>query len=360
MESGEKTEFGLYPLVLDPIFKHRIWGGRRLAELLGKKLPAGEPIGESWESSCRAGDNSRIANGALAGSTIADALETHREALLGPALSRRKRFPLLNKFVDAHDLLSVQVHPDERVAAQFAGAEAKTEAWYVIHADPGASLVKGLRPGVTKESFADAVRNDTVPALLNSVPVSAGDMVYVPAGCVHAMGGGLVVCEIQENSDTTYRVYDWARVDADGKPRQLHVEQAMQAINFEDRSPDKVAPIEVAEGRNTRTYLIACPHFAMQKLALKEPSIESTGGRRFESLMVLDGSAAIRTRDGGETRIFAGDSALIPACLGDYTIAPSGGVKILRVFVPDIETEIVHKLASQGITEEAVGAIVFE
>lgn len=354
-----KRTYRLYPFVLEPIFKYRIWGGRRLETMLGKKLPAGEPIGESWETSCRGNDNNVIRNGELAGSTLADVFRTDKEALVGHSLSGPAKFPLLNKFIDANDLLSVQVHPDEKAAAGVGDAEAKTEAWYIMHADPGATLIKGLKPGTTKAAFEDAVRSDTVPALLNSIPVATGDMVFVPAGCVHAMGKGLVICEIQQNSDTTYRVYDWGRVDADGKPRQLHVEQALRAINFEDRSPDKVRPIEVAEGRNKRAYLVACPYFAMQTLTLEEPMEESTRGERFESLMIVSGSAVIRTEGADETGISAGDSALIPACLGEYTIVPSGRCEILKIFVPDMEGEIIQELGSKGIAEETIRAVVF-
>ncbi|UCD57170.1 MAG: class I mannose-6-phosphate isomerase [Candidatus Hydrogenedentota bacterium] len=361
MESGKKSACGLYPLVLEPIFKYRIWGGRRLEKMLGKKLPAGEPIGESWEVSCRNGDNNVIRNGELAGSTLADVFKTNREALVGPSLFDRSKFPLLNKFIDANDLLSVQVHPDEKAAAQIAEAEAKTEAWYVIHADPRTTLVKGLKPGVTKEMFENAVHTDSIPTLLNSFSVSAGDMIFVPAGCVHAMGKGLVICEIQQNSDTTYRVYDWGRVGTDGKPRQLHVEQALQAINFEDRSPDRVPPVKVAEGANGRTYLIASPYFAAQMLTLVEPTKESAGKKRFESLMMVEGAAAIRAGDGGETRVSTGDSVLIPACISDYAIVPLGRCVLLRIFVPDdIEQEIVQRLRSEGIAEESIRGIVFE
>jgi mannose-6-phosphate isomerase len=185
-------------------------------------------------------------------------------------------------------------------------------------------------------------------------------MVFVPAGCVHAMGKGLVVCEVQQNSDTTYRVYDWGRVGADGKPRQLHVEQALEAIDFDDRSPDKVAPVDVVEGENKRSYLVACPHFAMQMLTLKESSRESTGKRRFESLMALDGSAVIRTEGCEDTVISAGDSVLMPACIGEYEIAPADGCEILRIFVPDIEEEIAQPLLSAGASREAIDAIVFK
>ena len=360
MESGEHHTPRSYPLILEPIFKYRIWGGRRLGKMIGKKLPADEPVGESWETSCRGDDNNVIKNGDLAGRTLADAIKADREALLGPAFGKGRRFPLLNKFIDAHDLLSVQVHPDEEVAASIAGAEAKTEAWYIMHADPGASLVKGLQPGVTREVFEEAILNDTVPTVLDSVPVSTGDMIFVPAGCVHAMGKGLVICEIQQNSDTTFRVYDWGRVGPDGKPRQLHVEQALMAINFDDRSPDKVAPIEVTEGANRRECLIACPHFAMERLMLEETTIESTRRERFESLMLVGGSATIRAEGCEETHVSAGDSALIPACIGEYEIAPADRCKLLRIFVPNIEEDIVRKLASKGIDEESIRTIVFE
>jgi mannose-6-phosphate isomerase len=328
--------------------------------MLNKKLPPGEPIGETWETSCRDDDNNIIKNGDLAGKTLADILADQRERLIGPALIECSKFPLLNKFIDANDLLSVQVHPNEAAAAEFGNAEAKTEAWYVIHADPGASLIKGLRPGVTKEIFEEAVLNDTVPTVLNSMPVSPGDMIFVPAGCVHAMGKGLIICEIQQNSDTTYRVYDWGRVGSDGKPRQLHIEQALRAINFEDDSPDRIQSIEVAEGKNKRRCLVACPYFAMEALTLDEPSQESTHEKRFESLMILKGDAIIHSGKGQETAVSTGDSVLMPACVGDYRVVPSGTCQLLRVFVPDIEMEIVKTLRSKGVAEEAIQAVIFE
>jgi mannose-6-phosphate isomerase len=377
----------LYPLVLAPIFKYRIWGGRRLEQFLLKKLPPGEPIGESWEVSCRDNDNSIIRNGELAGSTLAHVFNSNKEALLGSSFEKTMpdfqksrsdfvgaqhaaplqktipegpvKFPLLNKFVDANDLLSVQVHPDEKSAARFAGAEAKTEAWYIIHADSGATLIKGLKPDVTAKAFEEAIRNNSVPQLVNTFPVSNGDMIFVPAGCVHAMGKGLLVCEIQQNSDTTFRVYDWGRVGSDGKPRQLHVKQALQTINFSERSPNKVPPVEIAEGRNKRAYLVACRYFAVEQLKLEEPAHETTGGRKFDSLMVLRGRAVIRPAQGDETEISTGDSSLIPACVGDYTIVPVNRCTLLKVYVPDIEADIVGRLRGNGIHESTIWGIVF-
>ncbi|GAB4353082.1 MAG: class I mannose-6-phosphate isomerase [Candidatus Abyssubacteria bacterium] len=348
----------LYPLLLQPIFKHRIWGGRRLETVLGKNLPPNQPIGESWELSCRDDDNNIIRNGPLADKTLRDIFTTEKEALVGPRFRNAAKFPLLNKFIDANDLLSVQVHPNEECARRFPDAEAKTEAWYIIHAEPGASLIKGLKPGVTRQSFENAIRDGTVPDTLNQFPVSARDMVFVPAGCVHAMGKGLIVCEIQQNSDTTYRVYDWDRLGSDGKPRQIHVQQALETVNFNDRSPDKVATIAVLQGRNLTEYLVVCPYFSARLLRLEEPQKESTRHERFESLMITNGQGAIRAKN-GETRFVAGDSVLIPAAVGEYTIVPSGQCSLLKTYVPTLEDEL-RELRSKEIAEETIRAIVFD
>lgn len=360
MNGRKKNVTSLYPFILEPIFKYRIWGGRRLEEMLRKELPPDEPIGESWETSCRGDDNNVIRNGEMAGATLADVIKTHREALIGTSLPGEPDFPLLNKFIDANELLSVQVHPNEISAAEIEGAEAKTEAWYVIHADPGATLIKGLKADVTKELFEEAIHRNTIPETLNSIPVSSGDMVFVPAGCVHAMGKGLVICEIQQNSDTTFRVYDWGRVGQDGKPRQLHIEQALRSINFHDRSPDKVPPVTTARGNNTYAYMVACPYFAVQVLTCREAAEESTGGRRFESLMIADGAGKILTGNGDETPVSLGDSVLMPACVGDYVIEPADHCVIIRIYVPDLDTEIRQHLRAEGIPEAEIRAMVFE
>ena len=347
----------LYPFVLEPIFKQRIWGGRRLEAMFAKRLPPTGPIGESWEISCRGQDNSVIRNGRFAGKTLRDMAERFPEQLLGSAGS--PHFPLLNKFIDANALLSVQVHPDEQSARRFPGAEAKTEAWYILHADPGATLVKGLRPGTTRERFCEAIRTDTVPSVLHTFPVFTGDTVFVPAGCVHAMGAGLVVCEIQENSDTTFRVYDWDRVGADGKPRQLHIEQAIEAIHFDDVSPEKVPPVETVQGGNRRELLVACRQFAAELLEIAAPVHDTTGGRRLDTYMMLEGAATIRGGSGSDVPLQVGDSAIIPASLGEYAIIPSGRCSVIRVFVPDIEADIASRLRAAGLTEDVFGETIF-
>ncbi len=348
----------LYPFLLEPIFKYRIWGGRRLESMLGKRLPPSEPIGESWEISCRGDDNSVIRNGSLAGKNLRDVLETRPEDLLGTSAGRIPKFPLLNKFIDANQLLSVQVHPGESDAGRFPGAEAKTEAWYVLHAEPGATLVKGLKRGTTRRRFEEAIRQNTVPSLLNIFPVSEGDTVFVPAGCVHAMGAGLVVCEIQENSDTTFRVYDWGRVGADGTPRQLHIEQALEVINFEDTSSEKIAPIDIIKGLNKRRFLVACPYFAAELLELEAQIQEETGMKRFDTYMITRGSAVLKASGCEDVRISAGDSVLVPASVGEYAIVPSDRCEMLKVFVPDIEIDIAARLRSAGIAEERIRTFI--
>jgi mannose-6-phosphate isomerase len=226
----------LYPLTFQPIFQERIWGGRKLETLYGKPLPPGKIIGESWEISDRADANSVVTNGPLAGRSLADLMAAHREAIMGRARSPDGRFPLLIKLLDAQDNLSLQVHPPQHLAADLGGC-AKTEMWYVSAAEPGALLYAGLRHGVTREQFAEKTRDGTVAECFHQLPVREGDSLFLPSGRVHALGKGLVIFEIQQNSDTTYRVFDWNRVDASGKPRQLHVDESLKCIDFEDFEP---------------------------------------------------------------------------------------------------------------------------
>ena len=224
----------LYPLAFHPRFKERVWGGRRLGEFFGKPLPSGTPIGESWEIVDRSGDASVIANGPLAGRDLRWLMEHHAADLLGP--NPPERFPLLAKIIDANQDLSVQVHPPASVAEQL-GGEPKTETWYVIHASPGARIYAGLRTGVTRDTFAAAINEGTVEDCLHALPVKPGDALHLPSGRLHALGRGVMVFEIQQNSDTTYRVYDWNRPGLNGQPRELHLQPALASIHFDDHEP---------------------------------------------------------------------------------------------------------------------------
>lgn len=226
----------LYPLLFHPVYKERIWGGRRLAEHFGRALPPDVPVGESWEIADRPDTVSVIANGPLAGKTLRWLMEHHAPALLGTAPALNGRFPLLVKILDARTALSVQVHPPAHVAPALKG-EPKTEAWHVIHAEPGACIHAGLREPVTRQTFAAAIQQGCVTELIHTLPVQAGDSLFLPSGRVHALGGGVMVFEVQQNSDTTYRVFDWNRTGPNCQPRKLHIEQSLASIQFDDVRP---------------------------------------------------------------------------------------------------------------------------
>ncbi|HEX3719697.1 MAG TPA: type I phosphomannose isomerase catalytic subunit [Verrucomicrobiae bacterium] len=238
----------LYPLVFEPVFKERIWGGRNLEALYRKPLPPALPIGESWEISDWPGDESVIARGPLRGKTLRWLMEQCPEALLGPRDPMPSRFPLLIKILDAQQTLSLQVHPPAERAVELHG-EAKTEMWYVAQAAAQAELFVGLKRGVGRAEFEQKLADQTVAECFHRIPVKEGDAMFLPSGRVHALGAGLVIFEVQQNSDTTYRVFDWNRVDRSGKPRELHVPQSLASIDFNDFEP----------GLLPRTTLSAAP-----------------------------------------------------------------------------------------------------
>lgn len=238
----------LYPLTFHPIFKERVWGGRSLETLYEKSLPPGVRIGESWEISDRPGDVSVIANGPLAGKDLRWLMEHHERDLLGNAKPLNGRFPLLVKLLDAQEKLSLQVHPPAQKAPEL-GGEPKTELWYIAQAAPGAELYVGLKRDVTREAFEKRIQTGDVADCFHRLPVKAGDAMFLPSGRVHAIGPGLVIFEIQQNSDTTYRVFDWNRVGLDGKPRELHVAQSLASIDFSDFEPALVDSAFSSAGR---------------------------------------------------------------------------------------------------------------
>src|SRR5271154_3896714 len=254
----------LYPFTFHPIFKERIWGGREIEKLYGKKLPAGKVIGESWEISDRPGDESIIANGQFAGKSLRWLMENHARELLGDAKpAAAGRFPLLCKILDARDKLSLQVHPPAAKAAELKG-EPKTEMWFIADAAPGAELFVGLKHGVTRAEFEKKIADGSVADCFHRVPVRAGDTMFLPSGRVHAIGAGLVIFEIQQNSDTTYRVFDWNRVGLDGKPRELHVAQSLASIGFNDFEPKLVETKFVTDGKIQKRSLVNDPLFNVE------------------------------------------------------------------------------------------------
>ena len=319
----------LYPLTFQPIFKDRVWGGREMERLYQKKLPPGRPIGESWEISDRPGDISVIANGPLAGKNLRWLMENHRAELLGnvkPATG--DRFPLLCKILDAREKLSLQVHPPAGKAAEL-GGEPKTEMWFIADAAPGAELFVGLKRGVTRAEFEGKIQTGEVAECFHRVPVRAGDAMFLPSGRVHAIGAGLVIFEIQQNSDTTYRVFDWNRVGLDGKPRELHVAQSLASIDFNDFEPALVPSRFVGDSLMQVRPLVRDPLFAVEawKLSGTKVSLEL---KKVQIVAVMGGQVEI---NGGSTsvKLSAGQFSLIPASLKRTEVLAKSDAALLRV-----------------------------
>jgi len=245
-----------------PIYMERVWGGRGLEQKLGRELPAEKVIGESWEIVDRPGEQSVVASGPLAGKTIRELLETASAEILGPGCDPAKPFPILVKWLDCQDRLSLQVHPPAEIAPSL-GGEPKTENWYIAECDEGASLIVGLKKGVTEAQFTEALQNNQAEACVHRFPVKPGDSILVESGRMHAIDAGNLILEIQQNSDTTYRVYDWGRVGLDGKPRQLHIEESLKSIDFNDFEPES---LKIIPGAQT---LADCKEFRIRKFELK-------------------------------------------------------------------------------------------
>ena len=307
------------PLTFEPIFMERMWGGHRLESEFGKRLPAETPIGESWEIVDRAEAESVVRHGPLRGQTLHQLWTQDRQSIFGDTPDA-PRFPLLIKLLDAHDKLSLQVHPPESVATKL-GGEPKTEFWYVAAALPGAQLFVGLRKPISRDQFEYAVHSGTVANCVHTILVKAGDAMFLPAGRFHAVGTGNLLVEIQQNSDTTYRVFDWNRVDDEGNPRQLHVDQALQCIDFNDVAPKLIeAQDEV---------LVRHELFEVQKWNLTAPREMAPVGQ-FAIVCCLTG--AVRCTD---VDLAPGEFCLVPASLPDRQVqAKAEATTLLRVTIP--------------------------
>jgi mannose-6-phosphate isomerase len=304
----------LYPLTFAPIFKERIWGGRKIEQLYGKPLPAGAPFGESWEISDRPGDESIITNGPLKGKTLHWLVENHGTELFGKPVTGN--FPLLIKILDAQEKLSLQVHPPAKLAPLL-GGEPKTEMWYIAHAEPGAELYVGLKHGVTRAEFETKIKSGKVEDCFHRVLVKTGDAMFLPSGRVHAIGAGLVIFEVQQNSDTTYRVFDWNRVDKNGKGRDLHVKESLASIDFEDFEP--------ALQPHGAESVVENDLFRVSKVDLQNSTTAKFGGE-LEIIGMLTGSATI---DGLTLR--PGQFCLVPACCSGVELRAEHSASFLRI-----------------------------
>ncbi len=307
------------PLVFEPLFMERVWGGRRLETLLGKRLQPGVRVGESWEIVDREEAQSVVHEGPLRGLTLHELWTEQRETIFGPGLADTPRFPLLCKILDAQDRLSVQVHPPTEIAARL-GGESKTEVWFILDALLESDLYAGLKRGVTRAVFEQALRDGRVAEQIHAFPIQAGDTMFIPSGRIHAIGAGNLIIEVQQNSDTTYRVFDWNRVGLDGEPRKLHVAESMESIDFADAEPRLCVP----QGET----LVECTNFRVERWALDQPRMSM--GQGFAIFSVVAG----RVRCGGH-EFSRGAFFLLPANAEDREIAPlEPGASVLRTTVP--------------------------
>jgi mannose-6-phosphate isomerase len=348
----------LYPLKFEPVYKNYIWGGRNLSRYR-KALPDGA-VAESWDLSCHPDGISVVSEGSLKGITLPELLKIYKSKLLGSDFpeSYSDSFPLLVKLIDANDKLSVQVHPDDEYAMVFEDANlGKNEMWYVIDAKPGAKLVCGLKPGTTKESFSEAIRNGNIDDYLSYLEVKPGDIVNIPAGVVHAIGEGILIAEIQQNSNTTYRVYDYDRVDKSGNKRPLHIAQALDVINFSAcGTRNKRSPLSVkVNDEFSKSYVVANRFFAAEIYDLNGKAFEEADGSKFFIYTFLEGHGEINYNN-GNTCVNAGDTVLIPASLGSYIL--KGSLKCLKSYIPNLHVDVVLKLKTAGFSKESIYDIV--
>ncbi len=345
----------LEPLHLRPRFAEAIWGGRRLADELGKMLPPDRQVGESWEVF---GTNP-IAHGQFRGMTLDEAGQRAPAEILGSRVLARQDaadgFPLLIKFIDAHRELSVQVHPDDEYAREHeANSRGKTEAWYIIHAPADAALVYGLRDGLDAGQVAESVARGNLHRDLTYLSVKPGDAVFVPAGTVHAIGAGILLYEVQQRSEITYRLYDWGRFGADGRPRELHVDRALAVLRLPQPPRRATRPLGVTVDRGRITFLAACRYFALVAL---EGAIEGIGdGTTFAALSVVAGSARLRWGRGA-VDLPLGTSVVLPAALGSYRLEVSDGGRVLRATVPDLRQDVIAPLLAAGYALEDVALL---
>ena len=341
----------LYPLKLTPVYTENVWGGQALKEIFNKDVPF-KHTGESWNVASHNRGASIIENGSLKGKSLSFVFNNFKEELLGSAWKHLLRFPLLIKLIDAKKQLSLQVHPQDNYAREHEGGElGKSEMWYVLRAKEGAKLALGLKKGVSKEQFKLGVERGDFDSLVNEIPVKKGDVVYVPAGLLHSIGEGIVLFEVQQNSDTVYRVFDWNRPGLDGCPRELHLKQALDVLDFKGRLKNQVIKgLELKRDGNSITYYVANRHFATEKITLVSPMKENTNGKMI-LYTIISGTASIHWNN-SEIKMGNGETVLVPACTGEFHISGQG--EILKNYIPDIESDFLQPLKSAGYSEEEI------
>jgi mannose-6-phosphate isomerase len=336
----------------------RIWGARSLAPIYPDKTNLPEPIGEAWLT----GPQCKFETGPLAG-PINQAWQKMPPGWRGVDFTSQqtaREFPLLVKFLFPTDQLSIQVHPDDAYAQQneASGAVGKTEMWHFVSAEPGATLLLGLVPKVNREKFQSAIKQGGLETFFERLPVSPGDTFYVPSGTPHTIGAGVILCEVQQNSDLTYRLYDFHRLDSNGNPRQLHIEKGMAVIDFDHRNGRKVAPLALPSPNGAKkSLLVACPYFASERWDFSAQLDANSDPAQFELLVILGGRGNIHwTR--GSCSYRQGECWFIPANLGEFSVVPESTTSILRTYVPAIIT-LRNNLSRIGVPKSALEQVLF-
>lgn len=318
----------LYPLLMTPIFDPRPWGRFDLSPIYPKKFQ--EKIGESWLT----GDNGKVQNGPLAGKTLAELAARYQRELVGEAPLDDSRFPLLMKFLFPEDKLSVQVHPDDAAAQELGEPWGKTECWYVADAQPGAEIALGLKPGVTRQEFERAIGENRAEDLLNWIEISAGDMIFVAGGTVHTLGPGSIIVETQQQSDTTFRLYDY------GRPRELHLEHGLRVIRDQVRS-GKVKPqpfSKMGGNGNLRQALVASRYFAVENFRIhaEQEFLAAPGKSSAQILVATDGEGVLEVRGRAPVKFGKGDAVVVPASISGFRVRPQSGIAFLKSYVPGV------------------------
>lgn len=333
--ANTKNPIPLYPIRFEPLYQYRIWGGRQLAELLRAPLPDNEPIGEVWLLSDRDNHASLVADGPLKGQTIGQLMAQFPEQMMGKWAGKFDRFPLLLKFLDAHKRFSVQVHPSNKHKNFIPeGESGKTEAWVVLKSGSESRIYEGLKPGTTPKNLNQSIANGSIEDHLSYFTPKIGDAVFIPAGTVHAIGGDIVVFEVQQNSDITFRLYDWNHIDAKtGQPRPLQIDQAMACIDFTQGEKTAVIPVVEEQKSVLRERLIQCDYFRMWRLSGKLPF--TVGKKETPRVLVcIDGEGKFEYNNTLYT-IRKGDVWLLPAIVGSCLFCPNSSVSLLEIALPE-------------------------
>ncbi len=343
------------PARLEPTFSPRPWGTGSLAPFFPEMSNLAEPIGEAWMT----GPESKFANGPFAGQTLAAAWPKMPVEWRGISSSAAE-FPLLVKFIFTEEKLSIQVHPDDDYASlheQSAGGRGKTEMWYAVHARPGAEVLVGLKPDVTRDAFERAIKDGTAENCLEHIPVATGDTIFVPARTAHTIGAGLILCEIQQQSDLTYRVYDYNRRDAYGRARELHVEKALEVMRYGTQSGGKTAQIQLDRAGAQETHLTACKYFATERWDFETKIERETSSAHFDLLIFLEGSGTIRW-DSEHVAYAPAQVWFLPADLGRYEVRASARTSLLRSYVPVGLSTLASDLIARGLTSHNVESLL--